>query len=752
VLQNARLWLLSLASLASALWAMMLIERHFEALSPEPVAGGLCGEGGACTDVLASSSSEIMGYAVSAPAVGMFFVIGFVAARAAIGMGNARTAARLGLIGSGFGLLFGGWLLYEMLGVIGGTCTYCFIMDGLTLTVFVLSVLAFKGSEPVDMKHTVVGLIAMGLFAAAGTPFFNNYAHNQVDARQAKAPVASASSSNPTASTSAPTGTSRLMLQERVYDIPVDDKIPAKGATDPKVTIAVFEDFECPFCVQLEGSLEGLLALRDDVQVRFYHFPMDTACNVNVRNPMHPNACDAAKAGVCAQQQDAFWPMHDVMFTNNRRLRPKDLSMYAQELGLDLNAFGRCMNDPATKAEVARQADIGAEAQVGGTPTFFLNGRRMSGNHPVEVLNAAVQAIVDGRTGRIVEDVPVGGEITGTVPAEPSAIEYSAKSGTFTIDTFEASIVDGKAVSRPGQIPARNVTWFEADAACKAAGKRLCTEEEWLVACSGEQPVDRNQNGIFADDAVRGRVQPYGAFKQLGWCEEGGPEGPDRELRTGTHPYCVTPEGTADMVGNVKEWIGATANRAAVKGGSFQSARSGRCGYYRDDLSPSTRNDTTGFRCCSGGAVSTNVAKPGGQVGEKIMDWEGRALQGEYASAKDLEGKAYYLAFWASWCAPCQREFRHLAANKGQLDLAGVEVIAISIDDAPAKAARAAKQWPVPFPIVWDEHGYYEKFDHRGVPTGFYVTADGLIYQRNAGFSDSRADAVIQELQALATR
>ncbi len=101
---------------------------------------------------------------------------------------------------------------------------------------------------------------------------------------------------------------------------------------------------------------------------------------------MHPNAELAAEAAEAAASQEAFWEMHDRLFSHPDQLDATDLVGHAAELGLDVERFSRELGTgvhaPRVRADVSSAEASGAE----GTPTFFVNGRRRLGRYDAEAL------------------------------------------------------------------------------------------------------------------------------------------------------------------------------------------------------------------------------------------------------------------------------------------------------------------------------------------------------------------------------
>jgi formylglycine-generating enzyme required for sulfatase activity len=168
------------------------------------------------------------------------------------------------------------------------------------------------------------------------------------------------------------------------------------------------------------------------------------------------------------------------------------------------------------------------------------------------------------------------------------------------MDTFEASLHDGSAVSGLHEIPALRMSWFAAKGACEKAGKRLCTEEEWVSACQNARAVDDNHNGQFADDMIEGSAYPYGDFHDEGTCWDDKPRAEFRPVYTGEMAGCVTPTGVYDLTGNLEEWAGDTPETAVLLGGAWDTAEDhARCYRRNDSFGAGYASARTGFRCCS---------------------------------------------------------------------------------------------------------------------------------------------------------
>ncbi|MDO8546172.1 MAG: DsbA family protein [Nitrospirales bacterium] len=166
-----------------------------------------------------------------------------------------------------------------------------------------------------------------------------------------------------------------------VMTIPVGDD-PAWGSPAAPVTIVEFADFECPAC---KDSLPVLRQLRDlykdQVRLVYRDFPLSS----------HPQARPAAEAAHCAHEQGQFWAYHDALFAQAPDLKPSDYVTLADQLGLNPAEFTACLAGTRPKAAVARDIADAQGLGLSGTPTFFINGRYLSGFQSLETLRQHIE-------------------------------------------------------------------------------------------------------------------------------------------------------------------------------------------------------------------------------------------------------------------------------------------------------------------------------------------------------------------------
>jgi protein-disulfide isomerase len=169
---------------------------------------------------------------------------------------------------------------------------------------------------------------------------------------------------------------------------PVSARDHALGPHDAPATLVEYGDYECPHCA-IAHEMLGPVLERFEGSLRFVYrnFPLREA---------HPNAENAAEVAESAAEQDRFWPMHDKLYENQRALSPQDLLGYASGLGLDEQKIREDLIAHRHHARVREDFTSGIRSGVSGTPTFFLNGRRLDGLRGERALVAAIEEVLGG--------------------------------------------------------------------------------------------------------------------------------------------------------------------------------------------------------------------------------------------------------------------------------------------------------------------------------------------------------------------
>jgi protein-disulfide isomerase len=150
---------------------------------------------------------------------------------------------------------------------------------------------------------------------------------------------------------------------------------PVRGDAKAPVTIVEFSDYECSFCGGVEPTVKRLFEqYPGKVRLVYQNFPLS----------IHPRAPKAAEAALCAGDQGKYWEMHDKLFANQQALDGGDLKAHARALGLDAVAFDRCLDSGRMAPVVEQNRKLGETVGLNSTPSFFVNGRPLSGAQPFE--------------------------------------------------------------------------------------------------------------------------------------------------------------------------------------------------------------------------------------------------------------------------------------------------------------------------------------------------------------------------------
>ena len=159
---------------------------------------------------------------------------------------------------------------------------------------------------------------------------------------------------------------------EKIYEIEIGDS-PIRGSESAKVTIVEWADFQCPFCVRVHPTLEKIAEeYGDKVRFGFKHLPLS----------MHTKARAAHQASEAAHRQGKFWEMHDRIFANPKDLSEETYLRYANEIGLDIEKYKSDFSSSSVRKTIDADLAKARELGVSGTPSFFLNGRFLSGAQP----------------------------------------------------------------------------------------------------------------------------------------------------------------------------------------------------------------------------------------------------------------------------------------------------------------------------------------------------------------------------------
>jgi len=151
------------------------------------------------------------------------------------------------------------------------------------------------------------------------------------------------------------------------------------GATDAKVTLVEYGDFQCPACLRYYPALKQVKEkYKDQITFQFRNFPL---------TQIHLSAMTAHRAAEAASNQGKFWEMHDLLYERqqvwSQSVSPSSIiEAYAEELGLDLVQYNVDVSGEEEFAAISADIDEGQALGAAGTPTFVLNGEVIESPDP----------------------------------------------------------------------------------------------------------------------------------------------------------------------------------------------------------------------------------------------------------------------------------------------------------------------------------------------------------------------------------
>lgn len=340
-----------------------------------------------CSTVLSSEHAYLFGLPVAWFALAAYAAMAVAAAviLASPSAARRRQLATLLFVASAGSAVYSIYLAWIALGVLGAVCVQCAMLYAVNAGLLGATALLYGATQGGTRdQQTWQGRAKLIAAAALGVVL-----------------VLAASILWKTTAGGAPTTAEALCAREPAFcesyrSLPVVTVETTgghhKGGDGAPVVIVEFSDFECGHCAKAYRNLKAVLPrFRDDVQVRFHHFPLDNACNPAIpAGGGHRFACLAAMAAECAAAQGKFWEYHDTLFDHQPQFDRDSLLGYAADLGLDREQFRACLESDAPRAAVARDVALATQLGVASTPTLFLNGRTLRGAPNADQLGYAI--------------------------------------------------------------------------------------------------------------------------------------------------------------------------------------------------------------------------------------------------------------------------------------------------------------------------------------------------------------------------
>ncbi len=167
---------------------------------------------------------------------------------------------------------------------------------------------------------------------------------------------------------------------QTVFKVPIDNN-PVQGKDTALVTMVEISDYECPFCARAHTTVQQLQKdYGDKLRLVMKQNPL----------PFHARARPAALAALAAGQQGKYWEMHEKLFENAKALDDASLEKYAKDIGLDVAKWKKDLADSKLADIVNKDQGLAQQLGAGGTPSFFINGRKLVGAQPIDSFKAII--------------------------------------------------------------------------------------------------------------------------------------------------------------------------------------------------------------------------------------------------------------------------------------------------------------------------------------------------------------------------
>ena len=159
----------------------------------------------------------------------------------------------------------------------------------------------------------------------------------------------------------------QIIQYSRIFSIDIANRA-FKGQADAKVTIVIFDDYQCPYCARLERFVEQVLEqFPTGVKYVIKHFPLSS----------HAFAQKGAMAALAAGKQGKFWEFHSRLLENHDQVNEQKILNIAGELKLDMERFKKDRQLASSSKLIQEDIKNGRAIGVSGTPSAFINGKRI---------------------------------------------------------------------------------------------------------------------------------------------------------------------------------------------------------------------------------------------------------------------------------------------------------------------------------------------------------------------------------------
>jgi len=364
--------------IAGCILAAWLVRIHLQLLIA-PGGGSACDFGGHfdCDVVNTSVYAEILGVPIAYPGFVFYALLAALAAAERFRGASPRALAYARGLGTA-SALYSILLAYFSAAVIQAFCLFCV---GLHVVNFAIAGIGWSEAPArprffetlgADLRLLLTGFSAWRTQAALGVAVLGAVALAQYGAQ-----LRAAGESDVIAKI----GNRRLVAAPGHSD----------GNANAALVVVEFADFECSHCAAASLMVERLRReIGSSVRFVFKHFPLDPSCNRAIPRGMRDRrSCAAATGAVCAGEQGRFWEYQSRIF--ERGTSAAVMRSTAKELGLDVEAWQKCLSSMRAASAVKNDVEDGMAVGIQSTPTFLIGDRVQRGGLPYDRMLRLIQ-------------------------------------------------------------------------------------------------------------------------------------------------------------------------------------------------------------------------------------------------------------------------------------------------------------------------------------------------------------------------
>ncbi len=382
---NISLALLPLLSVIGASAAIYLAKHYYELRLGTAGFKSLCNisETMNCDAVTSSRFAEIIpGLPLASFVAGWFLALVILGIMARVSDWR-REAVLVSTLMSGFASLYSVALLAVMALLIHKFCLFCLIIDAVNFAIFGTCLSLMRANKSTSVfggarwsKIQSNALVVLGCLLVMVVVL--RPAEENVSA-EAKAELQAT--------------VSQILASESV-EVKAPEGMASLGNPGAPITLYEFSDFQCPYCKREAVVMKQLLSRYEGkIRLVFMPWPLDNACNRLITRPMHPYSCALARSAYCAAKSGKFQSVYEKIFEDQELLTQDSAEKIPAEFGIVAETQKTCANSEEAKKNLSDSIEEGIRLKVDSTPTFFVNGKRVSLALPIEAWDQIINGL-----------------------------------------------------------------------------------------------------------------------------------------------------------------------------------------------------------------------------------------------------------------------------------------------------------------------------------------------------------------------